>query len=366
MPRATFTLCRPFGIPVRIGYSWLGLFLVVMLWLAMDFYPQRYPTMLPVRLWTLSALATLLYLGSLLLHEFGHALAAKQFGIPVHSVELFILGGVARMAGFTRRPRDEFVMAAAGPLVSAALAVAFTAAYIICWYGPHWRVPLVGMLWHVAGFNTAVMIFNLLPAYPLDGGRILQGVLWWLTGRRALSAGFAALVGGGLALLLILGGVVTLVVPGGPSGFMPIWMIALGLFIGHSAFKGYQSVRTLEQISQLTAAEAIDEFVRPLPAQQPSQTNEPAAVHQAAPIVPLLDEYGRAVGMLIRYASEAPVELPTQPVDDRHRVAATMPLLETIAAMNEIHTPWVVVEDDQGRYLGTVTNASLHRLLRRR
>ena len=373
MPRATFTICRPFGIPVRIGYSWLGLFLVVMLWLAMDFYPQRYPTMPPVRLWTLSALATLLYLGSLLLHEFGHALAAKQFGIPVHSVELFILGGVARMAGFTRRPRDEFVMAAAGPLVSAVLAAGFTAAYIVCWYGLDWRVGLVKILWHVAGFNTAVMIFNLLPAYPLDGGRILQGVLWWLTGRRALSAGIAALVGGGLAMLLVTGGVVTLLLRGASGGLGGVWLIALGLFIGYSAFRGYQSVRTLERIGHLTAAEAIDEFVRPLPAQQPPQTDEAAAIHyysakheEAAPVVPLLDEHGRAVGMLIRYAAESPVELPTQPIDDRHRVAATMPLLETIAAMNEIRTPWMVVEDDQGRYLGTVTNASLHRLLRRR
>jgi len=350
MPKSALTICRPFGIPVRIGYSWLGLFLVVMLWLAVDFYPKRYPEMPSVRLWALSSLATLLYLGSLLLHEFGHALAAKQFGIPVHSI-----------------------MAAAGPLVSAALAVVFTTAYIVCWFGLRQHVPLVKMLWHVAGFNTAVMIFNLLPAYPLDGGRILQGVLWRLTGRRALSAGIAALVGGGLAMLLVTGGVVTLLLPGVSGGLGPVWMIALGLFIGHSAFKGYQSVRTLERISQLTAADAIDEFVQPLPAQQPSQTNPAATIHdhsakheEAAPIMPLLDEYGRAVGMLIRYQVERSAELPTQPVDDRHRVAATMPLLETIAAMNEIRCPWLVVEDQQGCYLGTVTNASLHRLFRQR
>ena len=127
----------PLGIPVRLHYTWWVIFLPVLFMLAQTLYPRMYPLAEPSTLWTMAAIATVLFFVSLLLHEFGHALAARRFGIPVHSVELFALGGAAKMIGFTRRPRDEFIMASAGPAISLAFAALTAGAYAVLRFAFH-------------------------------------------------------------------------------------------------------------------------------------------------------------------------------------------------------------------------------------
>ena len=117
MAAGSLRICSPLGIPIRIHYSWWLILFPVLFTLGRTIYPWLYPHLSEGSLWTMAGLATLLLFISLLLHEFGHAVAARQFDIPVHSVELFLLGGAARMMGFTRRPRDEFLLAASGPMV---------------------------------------------------------------------------------------------------------------------------------------------------------------------------------------------------------------------------------------------------------
>ncbi|MBN2584273.1 MAG: site-2 protease family protein, partial [Planctomycetes bacterium] len=348
--------------------SWLILFAVVFWNLAKSYYPKYFSDLPSETVYLLSLIATVLYLGSLLLHEFGHALAAKAFGVPVLSVELFALGGVARMGGFTRRPRDEFVMAAAGPVVSLVLAVVFAVVAAICEFILVSPPVVVDLFWRVAQFNTAVMIFNLLPAYPLDGGRLLQGVLWWMTGRRTLSAGIAAAAGFVLAAAMIALGTYFYVTEG-RLDVGTIWPIALGVFIGSAALGAYRSTRNVERMGRMTAGQAIDPNVQAVVVETTQPQSGPVRIQTALPVVMLLDEQGRAAGALVapgkaRNLSQYDGDWPTVVLEAERRVPETMPLLETIDRMSRMGTFWIVVENAEGGYVGTVTTPGLRQMLR--
>jgi Zn-dependent protease len=356
------TLFRIFGIPVRLGISWLILFAVVFVGLAQSYYAHSFG-LSSGRIYVMSLVATVLYLGSLLMHEFGHALAARAFGVPVLSVELFALGGVAHMGGFTRRPRDEFVMAAAGPTVSLVLAalfaVAAAASFVL-------QLPSVIVdLWtKVALFNTAIMLFNLLPAYPLDGGRLLQGMLWWLTGSRTLSAGIAAAVGFLLAATLVAVGLFYLRTEGPSIG--AVWPIALGGFVATSALGAYRSTRNVDRMSTMTAGQAVDPNVQTIDAAAAADPASPVVVQTNLPLVLVLDDQHRAAAVMVppgnlRQARDT--EWPTVLIESDRRVADSVPLLEAVDRMGRMNTFWLVVEDAQGRYIGTVTTPGLRQMM---
>jgi Zn-dependent protease len=315
----------------------------------------------------MSLVATVTFLGSLLAHEFGHALAAKAFGVPVLSVELFALGGVARMGGFTRRPRDEFVMAGAGPAVSLVLAVLFGVAAVVGGFVFRWSPVVVDLLQKSALFNTVVMAFNLLPAYPLDGGRLLQGALWWMTGRRTLSAGIAAGAGFVLAAGMIGLGLYFTLRHG--LGLRTIWPMALGGFIVTSARGAYRSTRNVERMGGMTAGQAVDPQVQAIPAVAPEGPGGPLVVQTSLPLVLVLDGEGRAAGVMVPpgnggRSSGLDGDWPTALLEPDRRIGDSLPLLEAVDRMGRLNTFWLVVEDAEGRYVGTVTMPGLRHLLR--
>jgi Zn-dependent protease len=369
----------PLGIPVRLHYTWWVIFLPVLFTLAQTFYPRMYPLETPSTLWTMAAVATVLFFVSLLLHEFGHAIAARRFGIPVHSVELFALGGAAKMIGFTRRPRDEFIMASAGPAVSLAFAALTAGAYAALRYAFDVEPPLPDVLWHVAVLNLATVAFNLLPAYPLDGGRVLQGILWHMMGSRSRAAlwpaAIGALVAGGLVgyglwdVHLALGSLDSSELRRYlTSGLW--WPIAIGAFIAWASLRSYRGVCLTERISAMCVAEALDDRVQPVKA-----TLDLAAVRQLVfvadrpAVAPVLGADGRAEALLVEESiGEAPDEATVAQVAERipagSRVVAAADLFNAALTMARGGDPWLVVEDAEGRYVGMLTGDSLRAAMR--
>jgi len=246
--RRQFELGSYFGIPLRVDASWF-LVLVLVSWsLATRVFPLE---LQGLPLWSygiLGVVAAVSLFGCVLLHEFGHSLVAKSYGIPVHHVTLFLFGGVAQMSLDPKRPRVEFFVAAAGPVVSLAIAVGgFWLSRLMAAGLPAVAThPLAGfyltgwvMLRYLVFVNVAIMLFNLLPGFPLDGGRILRASLWaWLKDVRRATR-IASWFGTGLGVVLLALGAFWLLEGRWVNG---LWYILLGLYLREAAKASYDTV----------------------------------------------------------------------------------------------------------------------------
>ncbi|MEW6732691.1 MAG: site-2 protease family protein [Acidobacteriota bacterium] len=174
--KSSIKLGRIFGIEIGAHLSWIIIATLVLLSLASYFAPTY--AWSPLMQWGAALLAALLFFGSVITHELGHSLVAQHYGIQVRSITLFLFGGVSQLEGETKRPSEEFWIAIVGPLTSIAVAILFSAISVICGLG-----ALIGAVaaW-LTGINLALAIFNLLPGFPLDRGRVLRGLVWWITG----------------------------------------------------------------------------------------------------------------------------------------------------------------------------------------
>ena len=226
-----------FGIPIHVDASWLVVAAFVTWSLSRGYFPEGYPGFHPAVYWAMGGSAALLLFASVLLHELGHSLAAKGYGIPVTRVVLFIFGGVAQIARDPRRPMIELAVALAGPLVSVLIASA------CLWVSS--AVPITGILsfataaiaHYLAALNTWVLLFNLLPGFPLDGGRILRALLWAWTGSFRKATRLASLSGLALGIGLMGLGVWVIIKQNWVTG---LWYLYLGSFLRRTAQMSYR------------------------------------------------------------------------------------------------------------------------------
>ena len=202
-------------------------------------------------------MASLLFFVSILVHELGHAVVALRHGVRTRSITLFIFGGVALLEKDPRDGRAEFWMAAAGPLVSLTLAGLFYAGATLPFVGP----SAVAVARYLALINLILALFNLVPAFPMDGGRLLRGALWGTMGK-ARATRIASRAGTFFAFFLIFAGVFSLV-RGDPVG--GVWYILIGWFIKDASVASYQQVRLDEALRGVTVREAMVEAVVTVP-----------------------------------------------------------------------------------------------------
>jgi Zn-dependent protease/CBS domain-containing protein len=237
---------RLFGIDVAIHPSW---FLVVVFFaytLATGFFPRAYVGWSAVTTWTVAIVATLLLFASVLAHEFGHSLVARSQGIPVKGITLFLLGGVARLGREPESPGREAWMALAGPLVSVIVA-AGAIALAVALPGPE---QVVAVLAYLGATNVALVVFNLLPGFPLDGGRVLRALLWWRSRDLVRATRRAALVGQVFAWGFIALGAAQILVSGGLGG---IWLILVGWLMIQAARATAQQVELDRELAGVSA-----------------------------------------------------------------------------------------------------------------
>jgi Zn-dependent protease len=225
---STFKLGRVMGISIELHPSWLVIAFLVTYLLAAVQFPSTYPHWAPALYWGVAALTAVLFLGSVLSHELSHAVVARRFGVKVTAITLFVFGGAANLEEEPKRPRDEALIALAGPLSSLIAGGALWLVFLLV------SQPQVeALLGWLAVMNISLGAFNLVPGFPMDGGRILRALLWRLGGDRFAATRNAAAVGRLFGYLIIALGVLIAFSPRGL--LLGIYLALIGWFLSNAA-----------------------------------------------------------------------------------------------------------------------------------
>ena len=355
-------IARVIGIPIYLHFSWLIIFGLIVWTLSTGYFPAQYPDLPASSNWAKGLVASLLFFVSILLHELGHAVVARGHGVRTRSITLFVFGGVAQLEEDPRDGRAEFWVAAAGPVVSLTLAGLFYACAILPFVG----ASIAAVARYLALINLILAVFNLVPAFPMDGGRLLRGALWQPLGK-ARATRIASTAGTFFAFLLIFGGVFSLVRGDSLGG---VWYILIGWFIKDASRASYQQVRLDEVLQGVTVRDAMVDAVETVPSS--------GSVAEAAREQFMRTGYGgypvtrgeAVVGLLclkdvLRLSPEereaTSVQGAMRPLTDAIVIEPDTPLPVAIARMAQAGTARLLVMHDE-RLLGLLT---MHGVIRR-
>ncbi|MCX7911525.1 MAG: site-2 protease family protein [Dehalococcoidales bacterium] len=240
MNRNGIYLGKAFGIPIRLHYSWFIIFILVSWALIGNYFPAVYP------FWSLTSriaagiITSLLFFASVLVHELMHSIVSQRQGIPVHSITLFVFGGVSQITEEPSKPQDEFRMAVAGPLSSLVLSGILFGIYYGFGNTANFAAQFVRAITYWLGYiNLVLGIFNLVPGFPLDGGRVLRSIIWWQRRDLRSATKIASAIGRIIGFLFIFGGI-WLAFSG--QWFSGIWLALIGWFLESAAQGSYQQV----------------------------------------------------------------------------------------------------------------------------
>jgi Zn-dependent protease/predicted transcriptional regulator len=252
---AQIKLGRIFGVQIALHYSWLLIALLVTLSLV-GLFSAINPQWGASVIWATAIVTGLLFFTTLLLHELSHAAVARSRGLPVRSITLFALGGVAQIERDAADAKTEFWMAIVGPITSIAIgAVCLAFAWMLGWSPTEDpRTPPLAILHWLGYINIALAVFNMIPGFPLDGGRVLRAIVWWVTGDPARSTRLAASVGQFIAFGFIVWGILRFF---GGAGFAGLWMTLIGWFLLGAARSSSAQVEITEGLRGVTVAEVM-------------------------------------------------------------------------------------------------------------
>lgn len=235
------------GIPVTLHYTWFIAFLLFSWTLAVAYMPQTYPGLSMPVYWFIGIISTLILFGSVLVHELSHSYLARRSGLPVSSISLFIFGGVSQIVEEPKSPGVEFKVAIVGPLTSFIIALVLALLADVLESAGVGGVMVLAPLTYGSYINLLLGGFNLLPAYPLDGGRVLRAGLWGRMGDVVKATNIATRIGVGFSYLLMLGGFFMLIFGG--SLFSGLWLILIGWFLKNGSESSQRQVVVSEALS---------------------------------------------------------------------------------------------------------------------
>lgn len=251
-----------FGFKVAIDFSWFILAILIAWSLAKGLFPYFYEGLSNTAYWAMGIAGAIGLFLSIVVHEFCHSLVARRYGLPMKGITLFIFGGVAEMSQEPDRPGSEFYMAVVGPLASIAIGAVFL---VFSWVAGmlQWPLPVTGVLIYLMWLNFILAAFNLIPAFPLDGGRILRSILWRVKGDLRWATRVASAFGSGFGILLIIWGVMAFIAGNVIGG---VWYFLIGLFIRNASRMSYQQMI----IRQALAGEPVRNFMNTQPIAVPA------------------------------------------------------------------------------------------------
>jgi len=281
-----------YGIDVAIDLSWFLVAILIVWSLASGLFPTWYGGLPTSASWAMGVVGALGLFAAIVFHELAHALVARHYGVTIHGITLFLFGGVAEMEDETTQPGAEFSIAIVGPLASLLLALACYAISLVGWRA-NWPLVVTGVTVYLATINTALAIFNLVPAFPLDGGRLLRSLLWRWKGDRLWATHVSAQIGNGFGVFLIVLGVVSFLAN---DIIGAIWWVLLGVFLRNAANMAYQQLR----IQQLLADAPVRQFMEARPITVPASIAVAELVNNYIytyrhPFFPVVED-GRLVG----------------------------------------------------------------------
>lgn len=245
---SSIRLGKLFGIEVGIDYSWFIIFFFLTITLGY-FWREYWPAATP---WILGLITSIIFFASIIAHELAHSLVSQRYGIPVQSITLFIFGGVARITKEMPRPMVEFKVAIAGPLCSLALSGIFAAIYFATRHVNEPIAVMTGWLWVI---NLALALFNMIPGFPLDGGRVFRSIVWSATGSYERGTRIAYIGGRIVAYLFMAGGVVTVFLL--DAWFNGLWFIFIGWILDTAARSSYRQTKLRLALEPFTARELM-------------------------------------------------------------------------------------------------------------
>lgn len=241
------------GFEVKIDFSWIIIAVLIAWSLSTGFFPFQYKGLSVSTYWAMGIIGALGLFASIIVHEFSHSVVAKRYGLPMKGITLFIFGGVAEMGDEPASPKTEFLMAVAGPISSMVMAGLF---FILTTGGGSLLPrPAAGVLQYLAMINALLAAFNMVPAFPLDGGRILRSALWKYKGNIRWATRISAAVGSGFGVFLIVLGVLN-IIGGNLVGGM--WWCLIGLFLYGAAKSSYQQLLTRRALN----GEPVSRFMK--------------------------------------------------------------------------------------------------------
>ncbi len=297
-------LLRVFGIRIGASPSWFVV-LFVAIYVGADYFRETLGGSV-TEAYLVAVAAVFLFFASLVLHELGHALVARREGIEISGIDLWLFGGVAKMAHDTQSPGAEFRISAAGPLVTLILLGIFLGLSALVQNGAALDVvrlagdaevsPTLALLGFLATMNLFLFVFNLVPAFPLDGGRIARAIVWRITGNRNTATRVAGRIGEGFAYLLI--GVGIFLAAQG-NLFNGLWLAVLGWFIAQSARAAVTSTAFTERLDGITVEDIMDAQPVTMPARTPvSRAQDDYFLRYRWEWFPVVDDEGRFVGVV--------------------------------------------------------------------
>jgi Zn-dependent protease len=380
---AGLTLFRVRGIRIAVDFSWFLVLFLVILWLSGFYRDVLDVSTEAVGPYLLALISALLFFGSIVLHELGHALVAVRKGVGIADITLWMFGGVARMQRDSDSPGTEFKIAIAGPLVTLAIVLVsgavgvalagwqeFTDAMLVE-EGAEISAALAVVAW-LSSINLLVLVFNLIPAYPLDGGRITRSIAWRVTGDRNGATRFAAALGQGFAWLLIAFGLY-LLIDGDPLG--GIWLGILGFVLYQSARAAQVQSEVASRISGMTVGDVMDREPVAIPDQlSVAEALDRYFLRYRWPWFPVVDAAQRLRGLLKRGAADAVPEV-RRPSATVGEVAETDPTgelrvpedapLESLLGNEQLRRLGALMAvDSDGRLRGVITLDQVGRALR--
>jgi len=259
----SFQIFKISGISIRIDYTWFIVFALVALSLGGNYFPKIYGGWPPELYWAMGIVTAILFFASVLAHELAHSLVSKARGVPVESITLFIFGGVARITDEPKNAGSEFWMALAGPATSVGTGIVFWLIHLLVGKS---RTPIYALTAWLSYINLLVAGFNLIPGFPLDGGRILRAIIWQITKDLKKSTRIASVIGQIVAYLFILWGIRVLI-----SGnlFNGIWIAFIGWFLLNAASSSYRQLAMREMLRGVKVREIMVTDCHGLPKDMP-------------------------------------------------------------------------------------------------
>ena len=249
---SAFSLGKVFGIQFRLHYTWFIVFILVNVSLSWYYFPVYYPDWTRLAYWVIGIVSSLLFFASVVAHELAHSSVARINGIPVKSITLFIFGGIAQITREATRANAELKMAAAGPACSLVLGGLFGLLWLL---SQGISEPIVAMTLWLAQVNVILAVFNLIPGFPLDGGRVFRSILWRVTGNYKLSTRIATQVGQGVGYLFILGGISIMFLL--HEWFSGLWLVFIGWFLRNIASSSYHQAQWREALRGISASQVM-------------------------------------------------------------------------------------------------------------